>query len=272
MEEAGVQRGSRCARGGRDAGRRQGCPEEAGVTTGGRGVRLLSHWAAVFPAREVLPARCRLSGRPFRAWDEVRVQGEVEEAPAVGAEESGRKSCWCEGLFGRRPLAPQRGDSWNKRKSWNCSSLGSEQGPGPGRVGDTSCGQRCRREGSREGLVLQERTANGVKELPRPQSPRRGSRAAGWRGVTRATCYQGDELPGRCLVGDAAWPSHAGWAPPGEVRRQGSHRPRPLQPPGCSPAALLPGSSRVAETDMWSTGHNPDGWYSLSYLGLDLSF
>lgn len=93
MEEAGVQRGSRCARGGRDAGRRQGCPEEAGVTTGGRGVRLLSHWAAVFPAREVLPARCRLSGRPFRAWDEVRVQGEVEEAPAVGAEESGRKSC-----------------------------------------------------------------------------------------------------------------------------------------------------------------------------------
>ena len=187
---AGVPRGGsggeRSQGGGRGAerrqSRRQGCREEAGVPRGGRGVHLLSHWAAVFHAHEVqFPARRRLSGRPFRepgmrsghSW-------EVEAAPAVRAEESKRKSCGCKGLFGRRPLSPQRGDSWNKGESWNCSNLGSEEGPGPGRVGDASCGQRCRREGAREGLVLQERTANGVKELPWLQSPRRDSRAAGW--------------------------------------------------------------------------------------------
>lgn len=171
-EEAGVQRGSRCAqrrqgwreeagrrqvcRGkgqvcreetGQEAGVQRGSREEAGVPRGGRGVRLLSHWAAVFPAREVqFPAQRRLSGRPFREPGmRLGRSWEVEAAPAVGAEESKRKSCWCKGLFGRKPLAPQRGDSWNKGKSWNCSNLGSEEGPGPGRVGDASCGQGRRR-------------------------------------------------------------------------------------------------------------------------------
>ena len=143
-EGAGVPRGGRGGErrqgGGRGAerrqSRRQGCREEAGVPRGGRGVHLLSHWASVFHAHEVqFPARRRLSGRPFRepgmrsghSW-------EVEAAPAVRAEESKRKSCECKGLLGRMPLSPQR-DSWNKGKTWNCSSLGSEEGPGPGRGG-----------------------------------------------------------------------------------------------------------------------------------------
>ena len=60
--------------------------------------------------------------------------------------------------------------------------------------------------------------------------------------------YQGDVLPGRCLVGDAAWLSHAGWRVRRADRVATGHQPRPsslrppappLQPPGCPQAALL---------------------------------
>jgi len=83
--------------------------------------------------------------------------------------------------------------------------------------------------------------------------------------------YQGDVLPGRCLVGDAAWLSHAGWRVRRADRVATGHQPRPsshqaaLRQPSC-------GSSRESETGVWSAGRNPDGWCSLSYLGLNLSF
>ena len=73
--------------------------------------------------------------------------------------------------------------------------------------------------------------------------------------------YQGDVLPGRCLVGDAAWLSHAGWRVRRADRQPQATGPAPSslrppapsrQPPGCPQAALLPGSSKAAETDVWS--------------------
>lgn len=93
-EEAGwQQRGG--GRGCREEAGGQGCPQEAGCPP-------FSHWAAVSPL-----VRCFQlvadSRRPFRAWDEV-MAGEVKHQ-AAGAEELQRKSCWCEGLFGRRPWA-----------------------------------------------------------------------------------------------------------------------------------------------------------------------
>ena len=51
--------------------------------------------------------------------------------------------------------------------------------------------------------------------------------------------YQGDVLPGRCLVGDAAWLSHAGW----RVRRA-DRQPQATGP--IPPAARLPSGSPPA--------------------------
>lgn len=48
--------------------------------------------------------------------------------------------------------------------------------------------------------------------------------------------YQGDVLPGRYLVGDAAWLSHAGWRVRRADRVATGHWPRPLQPQATSPA------------------------------------